>query len=314
VSASRRRLGVALLLDPPVADAVNGLRRAVGDPSIGRVAAHLTLVPPVNVRAEQVPAALAAIRAAAAGQAAPLQLTLGPPATFLPDNPVLYLDVGGDLDALRRLRAGVFIPPLERTLTWPWVPHVTLAETATEDRIAAAMAALDRFAVVTSVECITLLEERRGRVWRPLADAALGPPVVVGRGGLAVEITRGRVLGPDVHHMMQTAGLAVTEADWQKVRPPIVLTARREGQVVGAGLAWRSDAGGQVSVIVAPAARSQGVGGIVLAHLEAAVRAAEWECPVLHAHGPAGFYRARSRWSVPVASTRTAPTRTGPAS
>ena len=97
-------------------------------------------------------------------------------------------------------------------------------------------------------------------------------------------------------------------------RPPIVLSARREGQVVGAGVAWRSDAGGQVAVFVAPGAPDQGIGGIVLAHLEAAVRAAGWDCPVLHAHGPAGFYQARSSWSVPVGPTRTRRTRTGPAS
>jgi 2'-5' RNA ligase len=340
VSSSRRRVGVALLLDRPVADAVDGLRRAVGDPSLGRVAAHLTLVPPVNVGAGQLAGALAAVRAAAAAQPGPLLLTLGPPATFLPANPVLYLDVGGDLDALRRLREAVFVPPLQRTLTWPWVPHVTLAESASESRIAAAVAALDRFAVMTSVECVTILEERRGRVWTPLADAALGPPAVIGRGGLAVEITRGRVLDPEVRAMFEAARLAVpgrestepeltrgelggpespaleltgrasTGADATLPRrsaagPPIVLSARREGKVAGAGVAWRSDGGGQVAVIVAPAIRRQGVGGMVLAHLEAAVRAAEWECPVLYAHGPAGFYQARSRWSVPVGSTRT---------
>ena len=322
MSGSRRRLGVALLLDPPVDDAVDGLRRALGDPSIGRVAAHLTLVPPVNVGAGQLPAALAAVRAAAAGQAGPLQLTLGPPATFLPANPVLYLDVGGDLEALRRLRDAVFVPPLRRPLSWPWVPHVTLADSASEARIAAAVVALDRFAVITSVECVTVLEERRGRVWRPLADAALGPPAVIGRGGLAVEITRGRVPDPEVHHLIESAagavpgsalavpGSALRGSDEVRpgrrpVGPPIVLSARREGQVAGAGVAWRSDAGGQVAVTVAPGARRQGIGGMVLAHLEAAVRAAEWECPVLHAHGPAGFYQARSRWSVPVGPIRT---------
>jgi hypothetical protein len=169
---------------------------------------------------------------------------------------------------------------------------------------------LDRFAVVTSVECVTLLEESRGRVWRPLADAFLGPAAVVGRGGLAVEVSRGRVFDPEVHRLIEAASVMVakpemTEPGWHPVAPPIALSARREGQVVGAGVAWRSDAGGQVAVLVAPAARTQGIGGIVLAQLEAAVRAAEWACPVLHAHGPAGFYRARSRWSVPVSSTRT---------
>jgi hypothetical protein len=218
------------------------------------------------------------------------------------------------------------------------VPHVTLADTASEARIDAALAALDRFAMVTSVECITILEERRGRVWRPLADAALAPPAVIGRGGLAVEITRGRIVDPETHALFDAVGgvapgLAVmwpetdqestepelfgpesTRPGWQPAGLPIVLSARREGQVVGAGVAWRSDAGGQVAVIVGPGTRRQGIGGMVLAHLEAAVRAAEWECPVLHAHGPAGFYQARSGWSVPVGSTRTARMRTEPAS
>ena len=44
-------------------------------------------------------------------------MTLGPPATFLPVNPTLYLSVGGDTDALQSLRDRVFTGPLERTLT-----------------------------------------------------------------------------------------------------------------------------------------------------------------------------------------------------
>ena len=64
-------------------------------------------------------------------------------------------------------------------------------------------------------------------------------------------------------------------------------------------------------VVAAPGAcQGQGVGGTLLAHLEAAVREAGWECPVLHAHGPAGFYQARSGWAVPGAATRTPRRRT----
>ena len=79
-------------------------------------------------------------------------------------------------------------------------------------------------------------------------------------------------------------------------------------------VAWRADDGGHVAVVVGlrpaspgdrwHAARPPGGGGA----------AAGWDCPVLHAHGPAGFYRARSSWAVPVEVIRTARTRTGPAS
>jgi 2'-5' RNA ligase len=306
MAGTKRRLGVALVLDPPESDQVDGLRRGLGDPSLARVTAHLTLVPPVNVRADQLGAALATLRAAAAGQAGPLRLTLGPPATFLPDNPVLYLEVGGDVDALRTLRDAAFAAPLERTLSWPWVPHVTVADNAEEVRIAAALTALGRFAVEATFDRIVLLQEGSGRVWQPLADAALGVPARVGTGGLALEITAGRMFDPEVQRMIDEARAASADGPEMMPRPgrspffPIVLAVRREDEVVAAAAAWRTDDGGHVSVIVAPGARHQGLGGTALGHLEAAVRVAGWECPVLHAHGPAGFYRARSGWSVAV--------------
>lgn len=173
----RLRLGAALLLPPAVATEVDGLRRALGDGSLGRIPAHLTLVPPVNVREPDVPGALTVLREAAAGSG-PLTLELGPVASFLPDNPVLYLAVGGDVDALRRLRDGVFVPPLERTLAWPWVPHVTLADEAEPARIEAALEGLAGYRATAVVDRVHLLREERAeggdRVWRPYADAALG--------------------------------------------------------------------------------------------------------------------------------------------
>jgi 2'-5' RNA ligase len=301
--ASRRRLGVALVLDPPVSDAVDGLRRALGDPSLNRIPPHITLVPPVNVRADQLAVALARVRVAGGSQRGPLELTLGPPATFLPDNPVLYLEVGGDLERLRALRDAAFVAPLERPLSWPWVPHVTLADGAETDRIVAAVAALDRFAVVTAIDRLVLLEETRGRVWVPLADAALRPEVVVGRGGLSLNITRGRMFDPEVWRMIDEAGVRSAEpgerGDCQPGRNffPIVLTVRRDMQVVGVAVAWRADDGAHAAVVVAPDARRQGIGGIALAHLESAVVSAGWACPGLRAHGPDGFYRVRSAYS-----------------
>jgi 2'-5' RNA ligase len=79
----RRRLGVVLLVPGPVAVEVDGLRQACGDGALERVASHLTLVPPVNVRDERVRDALDVVRGAAAS-ARPVTVTLGPPATFAP--------------------------------------------------------------------------------------------------------------------------------------------------------------------------------------------------------------------------------------
>lgn len=295
MSSNRRRLGVAVILDPPLADEIDGLRRAVGDPSLGRIPPHVTLVPPVNVRGSDLPLALDRLRTAAAGQHGPLRVTFGSVGTFLPVNPVLYLAVGGDLDRLRALRDSVFAPPLERKLSWPWVPHLTLADGATEERIAAALQALDSYAVTVDVDRVVLLEEDRGRIWRPLADATLGPASRVGTGGLPLELTTGRLLDPE-------AATAAAESGCPPAGDRVltaVVTARREGQAVGTAAAWTDRRGPHVAVWVRPEHRRQGIGAQVLAHLEFTLRRAGWEFPSLTALGPAVFYRAVSRWSVP---------------
>src|SRR3954466_218802 len=113
----KRRLGVVLLIPTPTDREVDGLRRATGDGTLGPVPPHITLVPPVNVRDDALDDALAVVRRAAAA-APPLTLSIGPTATFLPANPVLYLSVAGELDQLHQLRDRVFSGPLERPLSW----------------------------------------------------------------------------------------------------------------------------------------------------------------------------------------------------
>ncbi len=166
----RRRLGVALLVPQPVATEVDGLRRALGDGALGRIAAHLTLVPPVNVAEGALPDALDVLRTAAKATR-PLDLRLGPAATFDPVTPVVYLAVGGDVDALQALRDRVFLPPLERPLTNAFVPHVTVADEMDPTRIPAAVEALADYVADVRIDALHLLEEGRGRVWRPIADA-----------------------------------------------------------------------------------------------------------------------------------------------
>jgi len=165
----RVRLGVALLLPPPFDAEVDGLRRALDDGSLGRIPAHLTLVPPVNVREDRLGGALAVLRAAAAVTDV-FTLGLGPPATFLPDSPTLHLPVT-DATAVRALRERVFVDPLARPLTWSFVPHVTLADEATPDRIAVALVALAGYRAEVTFDRVHLLREGPGRIWTAIADA-----------------------------------------------------------------------------------------------------------------------------------------------
>ncbi len=221
-----------LLLPEAVSAEVDGLRRACGDPALGRIPSHITLVPPVNVRADDLPAALTRLRAAAAAVPGSLDLVLGPPATFLPINPVLYLDVGGpDLAAVHRLRDRVFAFPLERRLTWPFVPHVTVADGAEPERIEAALVALADFSAPVSFDHVHLLEEGAERTWRPLADCPLGPPDLVGRGGFELELSTSDLLDPEAATFLDEVA-PDDEADNRLGGPPYVV-ARHRWLVVG---------------------------------------------------------------------------------
>jgi 2'-5' RNA ligase len=174
----RHRLGVVLLVPEPWSAEVDGLRRALGDETLGRIPAHLTLVPPVNVRVEHLPAALDLVHEVAAG-CAPLELVLGPVASFAPVNPVAFLKVTGppaELSRLVGLKDGLHAGPLDRPEDWPFVPHVTIAAELPDERLAAAVVALSEIALAVRFDRVHVLAEQDGHVWVPVADAGLGRP------------------------------------------------------------------------------------------------------------------------------------------
>lgn len=250
------RLGVALLVPAPLNAEIDGLRRALGDGALGRIPAHLTLVPPVNVREDRLGEALAVLRRAAAATR-PFTLALGPPATFLPDSPTVYLAVDGQ-DTVRALRDRVFADPLARPLTWPFVPHVTVADDADPERIRAALTALADYRVEATFARVHLLREGAGRVWTPIADAPFTAPAVIGRGGLPLELTVTEQVDPEAGALARSEGV---------VR--LVVTARSAGIVAGYAEGWC--AGGTAhlgAVIESEDHRDLGVGD----HLVAAFR------------------------------------------
>ncbi len=295
----KRRLGVVLLVPPPWSVEIDGLRRALGDGALGRIPTHLTLVPPVNVREDRIPDALAVLRRAAA-RTRPFEVRLGPPATFLPVNPVVYLPVAGSgVDAVHRLRNEVFVEPLERNLTWSFVPHVTLADEAAPERIPAALLALKNFELDVAFDRVHLLEETEGRVWRSIADVPFERAAIIGRGGLELELSRSAGLDPVAEAWTTAAWDAFSRGDGGITidEEPFAIVARRGGAIVGTatGSLSREDAY-LASLIVDEDERSSGIGSHLLAATESL--AAERGCIRLTlrtqaAGGARRFYEAR---------------------
>jgi 2'-5' RNA ligase/GNAT superfamily N-acetyltransferase len=265
---ARQRLGVVLLVPQPLATQIDGVRRALGDGALGRIPPHITLVPPVNVADRDLPTAFAVVRRAAAATI-PLELRVGPAATFQPVNPVAYLAVGGaaeQLAALSSLRAACLAGPLDRPQDHEFVPHVTIADQLAPLRLDSVGAVLGDFKVDVTIDRVHVLAEQPGRVWVPIADMALGvADAVVGRGSLPLDVSvSGR---PD----LEAASLLAIDGDVPGL--PFAVTARRDGNVVAA--AWGWSAGGHLEVadlVVAVAHRGQGVGRHLVAQVEALAR------------------------------------------
>lgn len=299
----RRRFAVALLVPAPVATEVDGLRRACGDANLRKLAPHVTLIPPINLREDDVSAALAVVREAAAG-CDPLRLTLGPATTFAPARSVLYLAVGGpDRDRLARLQASLVTGPLERPPQHgSFVPHVTISIAAGPERVAAGITALADYRAEVVVGHVHVLENVRDDdlghyVWRPVADAALGGRAVVGRGGLALELTVSSAAEPEVKAWSAPLWERADREDLGDVgaEDTVAITARRGDRVVGLleGWIW-GDLGHVDDLMVDETCRGEGIGRHLLARFEAEARARG--CTSLALRTPAGsraegFYR-----------------------
>lgn len=185
----RVRLGVALVLPEPWRSEIDGLRRALGSSTLGRIPPHITLVPPINIRDEDVPAVLNQVREVAETSKA-LDLRLLPASTFRPDSPVLMLPVAGDdLDALHDLRARLQVDRLKREGKRAFVPHVTLHDNVDVEFRERAIGVLKAYEADVQFESVMVLRHHDDRIWREFADFRFESPVKIGTGGFEVSIT-----------------------------------------------------------------------------------------------------------------------------
>jgi len=245
-------------------------------------------VPPLNVPESDVVAVLDHLRVAAA-TTDPLPLELGPPATFWPATPVLYLGVrplGARAESLAALRGvlvsrdGPLAPPPGREERL-FVPHVTLHQAIGESRLATGLQALADYVRPTVVDRLSLLGQDDEHRWEEIGESRLGRAVVVGRGGLALELTATGQLDP--------ISRAHLRSSWGGVRDPglvrdgavpFAVLARREGHLVGlAEGSYRDRVATLSELVVAPHDRRRGVGRALLAGVESVARAEH--CPVV---------------------------------
>ena len=234
----RRRLTVALVVTGALANEIDGMRRALGAKALERIAPHCTIIPPVNVREESLETVLADVRKAAA-KSAPIAVSFGPPDTFWPRTPVLYLAVSGDLQAMTALRADLGSGPLAPPSVRPgrqFVPHLTLDQRIGPGRLPHALEALADYRATYCFERVTVLEQDANHRWHPLADAPLGRPAVAGRGSLDLELSVVERPDPVVAAWVDEQWASYSRQRYGDAVRPIesyALVARASGRLVG---------------------------------------------------------------------------------
>lgn len=167
----KRTIGVALAIPRPFADELEGWRERFGDPMAHTIQAHVTLLPPTQVKGLDV---VAEHLESAAQRHTAFHVLLQGTGTFRPVSPVVYVRVAVGASSIVTLESDVRSGPLARNLRFEYHPHVTVAHDVPEQTLVLAQQALTDYEAGFSADAITLYEMGHGGVWSPLREFALG--------------------------------------------------------------------------------------------------------------------------------------------
>jgi 2'-5' RNA ligase len=165
-AAGELTIGVAVEVPRPWAQQLQDARERFGDPLARAIPAHLTLLPPTAVERPRLGDVVDHLEGVARSLA-PFELVLAGTDTFRPVSPVVFVRVQEGGAACDHLQRAVRSGPLDRELTFPFHPHVTVAHHLDDDALDRAAKELADFASAFDVTGFVLYEHGTDGVWRP---------------------------------------------------------------------------------------------------------------------------------------------------
>ena len=160
----------------PIGEFVEQLRHEL-HPTIAHMAAHLTVLPPRELVGSE--AAALEFLEEACSQVIPFSVELGDVETFLPTTPTVFIQVRHAAYRIRELHDQLCGKGLRCDESWPYIPHVTILKTETDEQARAALAvARERWAQFpgkrqVQVEQLMFVREN-GNLWQDVALVPLG--------------------------------------------------------------------------------------------------------------------------------------------
>ena len=166
----KRTIGVAIAIPGPFAAELEGWRERFGDPAAHAIQAHVTLLPPTQVKDLD---AVSEHLEAVAQRHGDFPVLLQGTGTFRPVSPVVYVRVAVGADSIITIEADVRSGPLARNLRFDYHPHVTVAHDVPESTLVLAQQTLADYEAGFTADAITLYEMGHGGMWSTLREFPL---------------------------------------------------------------------------------------------------------------------------------------------
>jgi 2'-5' RNA ligase len=165
-------IGVAVAIPEPWATQLQDYRTSVGDTTATQIPTHITLIPPVEVPADDLPAVEAHLERAASG-VHEFRIHLRGTGTFRPVSPVVFVTLVEGISQCELLADAVRRGPLAVDLHFPYHPHVTIAHHLADAQLDRAFGELADFECEFTAGAFSLYVHDEGAGWQPTREFAL---------------------------------------------------------------------------------------------------------------------------------------------
>lgn len=173
-SARAVTVGVAIPVPSPWREVLDDARIASGDPLGGIVPAHLTLLGPAEIPAGALDAFKAHLEAVAAACPA-FTLHLRGTGTFRPVTDVVFVAVAEGIAVCEQLESAIRTGPMRRERSFPYHPHITIAQNVAPAALDAAFNHMSTFEARFHVASFTLYTHPSPGAWT--GETLAGAPI-----------------------------------------------------------------------------------------------------------------------------------------
>ena len=167
-------IGVAVAIPEPWATELQDYRTSVGDLTATQIPTHITLIPPVDLSVDELPAVEEHL-AAVAGAVDAFRIHLRGTGTFRPVSPVVFVSVVEGISDCELLAEAVRRGPLAVDLGFPYHPHVTIAHHLADAQLDRAFGELADFECEFAADHFALYVHDDSTGWQPTREFALLP-------------------------------------------------------------------------------------------------------------------------------------------